>query len=343
MTLIDRIKWDAPSDSAIVWKYKSDAIRIGAQLIVNESQEAIFFKGGKALDTFGPGTHTLSSGNLPMLGTLIGLPFGGETPFSAEVWFINKTAKRDLKWGTKSSIQVVDPVYKYPVSVAAFGRWGMRISNAKSFLLQLIGTQGSSPSQEYINSDRVEEYFIGEIVQRLSDALAKFFVEQKIPVFEANAHLNDLSKSVANNISPELERFGIEVVNFNVERISISDDDTKKLQEVLLRRVEIEQISQAEVGPAYSTMRTFDVLEKSAENEGGLSGQLLSGGLGLGVGLSAGLPLGKKLGRAMDVEPQQQKGDDQVAKLQKLRQLLDANLITEEEFNAQKRKVLDSL
>lgn len=79
MALIDRIKYNAPSDDAVVWKYDSEDIRLGAQLIVNESQEAIFFKGGKALDTFGPGTHTLSSGNIPLLGKLINLPFGGKT------------------------------------------------------------------------------------------------------------------------------------------------------------------------------------------------------------------------------------------------------------------------
>jgi membrane protease subunit (stomatin/prohibitin family) len=74
---------------------------MGAQLIVNESQEALFFKGGKALDVFGPGTHTLSSSNVPILQKLINLPFGGQTPFTAEVWFVNKTVKRNLKWEPK--------------------------------------------------------------------------------------------------------------------------------------------------------------------------------------------------------------------------------------------------
>ena len=144
MEIIDRIKYDAPSDDAIVWKFPSDQIRIGAQLIVNEAQDVVFFKAGKALDTFGPGTHTLWSGNLPLLSKLINLPVGGKTPFAAEVWYVNKTVKRDLKWGTKGPLQVIDPLYKYPVSVRAFGRWGIRVSDARSFIVQIVGTQSAS-------------------------------------------------------------------------------------------------------------------------------------------------------------------------------------------------------
>ena len=164
MAIIDRIKYDAPSDDAIVWKFPSESIRLGAQLIVNESQDAVFFKGGKALDTFGAGTHTLSSDNIPLLSKLINLPFGGKTPFTAEVWYVNKTVKRDLKWGTKGPVQVIDPMYNYPVSVRAFGRWGMRINDARSFVVQMVGTQTSSDLSRkgYIGSERVEEYFVGK-------------------------------------------------------------------------------------------------------------------------------------------------------------------------------------
>src|SRR5208283_4379891 len=238
MALIDRIKYDAPSDDAVVWKFPSEDIRLGAQLIVNESQEVVFFKGGKALDTFGAGTHTLSSGNLPLLRKLVNLPFGGKTPFSAEVWYVNKTVKRDMKWGTKGPIQVIDPLYNYPVSVRAFGRWGMRVIDARSFIVQIVGTQTSSSSKGYIGSERIEEYFVGEIVQRLSDALAKFFVENNISIFQVSARINDLSAFISSDISPEFQRFGIEVVNFNVERISIPEEDQKKFQEILGRRME---------------------------------------------------------------------------------------------------------
>ncbi len=344
MALIDRIKFDSPSDDAIVWKFPSEDIRLGAQLIVNESQEAVFFKGGKALDTFGAGTHTLSSDNLPLLRKLINLPFGGKTPFSAEVWYVNKIARRDLKWGTKGPIQVIDPLYNYPVSVRAFGRWGMRVIDSRNFIVQIVGTQTSSAAKGYIGSDRIEEYFVGEIVQRLSDALAKFFVESDVSVFQASARMNDLSAFISNDITPEFQRFGIDIVNFNVERISIPEEEQKKFQEILGKRMEIDQISQARAGQAYTTMRTFDTLEKAAENEGGGAGQLMGAGLGLGAGLGAGVPIGQQVGGAMNVNPEQQaQSDDPMAKLQKLKQMLDAGLITQEEFDQKKKQILDSI
>ena len=132
MALIDCIKFDCPVDDILVWKYPSENLTLGTQLIVNQSQEAIFVKGGKALDVFGPGTHTLSTGNLPFLQKLINLPFGGKTPFTAEVWFVNKTIKRGLKWGTKGPVQVLDPIYMYPVNLRAFGEWGLRVTLCQS-------------------------------------------------------------------------------------------------------------------------------------------------------------------------------------------------------------------
>lgn len=343
MAMVDRIKYEAPSDDAIVWKYSSEAIKIGSQLIVNESQEAVFYKGGKALDIFGTGTHTLSSGNLPLLNKLINLPFGGHTPFSAEIWYVNKTVKRDLKWGTKGPIQIIDPVYNYPVSIRAFGRWGMRINDSRSFLVQIVGTQKNTSGKSYFGSDRIEEYFVGEIIQRLSDALSKYFVEKGVSVFQVSARINELSTFIAEAITPEFGRFGIEISNFNVERISIPEDEQKKFQEILGKRMEIDQISQARVGQAYTTLRTFDTLEKAAENEGGNIGQLLGAGLGLGAGMGAGVPIGYQIGSMMTVQPEQTQADDSIAKLKQIKQLLEFGLITQDDFDKKKQQILESI
>ncbi|MCT7634743.1 SPFH domain-containing protein [Aliarcobacter butzleri] len=345
MALIDRIKYDAPSDDVIVWKYPHEDIKLGAQLIVNESQEAILFKGGKALDTFGPGTHTLSSGNIPLLNKIINLPFGGDTPFTAEVWYINKTVKRNLKWGTKGSIQLIDPLYNYPVSVRAFGIWGMRINDSRSFITQIIGSQSFSNSKNYIGTERVEDYFIGEIVQRLQDALSKYFIHKNISAFQANAYINELSSFISNDISREFDRFGIEIVNFNIERISIPEDEMKKFQEILGKRMEIDQISQAKVGQAYTAMRTFDTLEKAAENDS-TAGGIFGAGLGLGLGVGAGVPIGQQLGEQMNINSQTQTGDDTdeiMKKMNKLKQLFNNNLITEDEYNQKRKQLLEMI
>jgi membrane protease subunit (stomatin/prohibitin family) len=334
MAFIDRIKFDAPSDMILVWKFPSEELKLGAQLIVNQSQEAAFVKSGQILDIFGPGRHTLSTGNIPMLTKLVNLPFGGETPFTAEVWYVNKIVKRDLTWGTKTPIQIIDPVYGYPVSIRAYGQWGIHINDSHSFLKQIVGTMKLADAQ------KVEDYFIGEILQQLSDMLAKFFVEQKLSVFQANAKLNELSAITAESLRPEFARFGIQLVNFNVQNISIPKEEQQKFQEILGKRMEIEQISQANVGTAYTTMRTFDTLEKAAVNSG-TAGSLLAGGLGLGLGTGAGYQAGQQLGKAITHPPDIQAAEGIEGKLKKLKNLLDAGLITQEDFDSKKQKILE--
>src|ERR1035437_2620179 len=102
MATIDRGKYDSTSDEVLVFKFPSEELKLGSQLIVNQSQEAVFVKGGEVFDIFPPGTHPLSTGTLPLLSKLVNLPFGKQTPFTAEVWFVSRTVKRDLRWGTKS-------------------------------------------------------------------------------------------------------------------------------------------------------------------------------------------------------------------------------------------------
>jgi membrane protease subunit (stomatin/prohibitin family) len=334
MALVDRIKHDAPNDARLVWKYDSEEIKLGAQLIVNQSQEAVFVKGGQALDVFGPGTHTLSTGNIPLLNKLVKLPFGGQTPFTAEIWYVNKTVKRDLTWGTRTPIQIIDPVYNYPVSIRSYGQWGIRIDDSRSFVAQMVG------SMRFADSGKIEDYFIGEILQRLSDSLAKYFVEKNVSAFQANAKLNELSTLTMEAIQPEFARFGVEIVNFNVQNISIPKEEQQKFQEILGKRMEIDQIGQARVGAAYTTMRTFDTLEKAAGSQG-TAGSLLAGGLGLGLGVGAGIPAGQQM--AQSLSPPAAAPVDIAGKLQKLKALLDAGLITQEDFAGKKQKILEEL
>jgi membrane protease subunit (stomatin/prohibitin family) len=333
--LVDRIKFDAPSDEVLVWKFPSEDIRLGSQLIVNQSQEALLLKGGQLFDLFGPGRHTLTTANLPLLNNSVNLLFGDKTPFPAEVWFINRTVKRDLKWGTQSPLPLIDPTYNYPISVRAFGRWGIRVQDSRTFVAHIVGSQLGA------DSARVMEYFIGELQQRFSAAVARFIHEQRTSIFKINANLDELSQYSATLMRPEFARFGVELTNFNVERVSIPDNELAKFQEVFGRRMEIEQISEAKVGHAYTTMRTFDTLEKAAENPGGGAGALLAGGLGLGVGVGAGVPLGRTLGESMSTAAEN--GPDAVARLQSLARMLKESLISQKEFDAKKKAILDEL
>lgn len=344
MALVDRVKFNSPDDSVLVWKFPSEELSLGTQLIVNQSQEAVFVKSGQVVDVFGPGTHTLSTGNLPLLNNIVNFPFGGKTPFTAEIWYINKTAKRDLKWGTNGPIQIIDPLYNFPVSVRSFGKWGIRVENSRSFVTQLVGTL------RFADSEKIEEYFSGEILQRLSDALAKYFVEKRVPVLHVAAKLNELSLFVQGDISPEFDRFGIEIVNFNVERVSIPPEEQQRFQDIMAKRLEMEALSQVQVGQGYVTAKSFETLEKAAENQGA-AGSLLAGGLGLGMGLGGGVVAGQQLAQNMNVHPAAPTQstpasltpDDPIAKLGKLKTLLDGGLISKEDYDKKKNEVLSTL
>ncbi len=337
MALIDRVKYDALDDTSFVWKYPSEDLTIGSQVIVNQGQEVIFVKGGQALDLFEPGTHTLSTGNIPLLNKLINLPFGGNTPFTAEVWFINKTVKRDLKWGTPSPIQIMDSTLGFPVSARSFGKWGARIENSRSFVTQIVGSQLTADDR------KISDYFIGEIVQKLSNIIATAININKVSVLQITASLNELSKFASELIKKEFERFGLEVVNFNIESINIPEEEMEKIQNVFEKTLEAKELSKVQVGGAFSAIKTFEVLNAAADNPSDGAG--VGAFLGAGIGLGAGLPLGSQMGQQMDVSGNQNKEDspDPSERLKKLKELLDQELITEDQFSQKREEILKEL
>lgn len=336
MALIDVIKNDTPSDKFIVWKYPNEELKISSQLIVGEGQQAIFVKGGEALDTFGPGTHTLTTGNLPLINKLVNLPFGGDTPFSAEIWFVATTVKRDLKWGTANPIPLMDKSLGFPVSVRAYGKWGIRVKDSRSFLVQFVG------SQDYADDEKIHSYLIGEINQKVGDLLGEQ-LRDGMPILEINAELNELSQEANNNIKDEFAKYGLEVVNFNIENINIPKEDLDQIQEVLQKTFEAKELSKVELGQSYSAIKSFEILKDAATNEsdGGV-GAMMSAGIGLG----AGLPLGQQMGRNMTVESEANPGtpsNDIGSKLKDLKNLFEEGLIDEDQYKEKQSELLDQL
>ena len=137
MAIIDVVKWNG-TPSILAWKFPSEELSTWTQLVVNETQEAYLVKEGVYQGPFRAGRHTLSTENIPLLRNLIGIPFGGRSPFSAEVWFVNLITNLDIKWGTADPIQLQDPEYKIMVPVRAYGQYGIKISDPKRFLLKLV-------------------------------------------------------------------------------------------------------------------------------------------------------------------------------------------------------------
>ena len=295
MAIIDVVKYQS-DDSEFVWKFPSQDLRLGTQLVVNTSQKAFFVKGGKLYDEFESGTHTLKSSNIPILNKLINLPFGGDSPFQAEVWYVNLISKLDNKWGTPTPIQLEDPKYNVIVPVRAFGQFGMSIEDPRKFLEALVGNMTD------FSTLKIVEYFKGKVISSLTSAIGKKIVLEGVSVLQMHVLLDDLSEYCKERIKEEFSRYGIRIENFYIMSINIPEDDPSviKLKESkdLAARVNIAGKD------IYHADRSYDVLDKAAQNEGTLGGTM-GAGLGLGMGFGMGNIMGNMAGN-MNVGQNQQ-------------------------------------
>jgi len=287
MALIDVVDWkNKPGE--IIYRFQEGAISLGAQLIVMENQEAILFKEGRALDAFGPGRHTLKTGNIPILEKLVNLPFGGKTPFPAEVYFINKTEIPNLKWGTKQPIQLLDPTYNIAVPIRAFGAYSIRIKDTKSFLMMAIGTW------QAFNTDSVGTALRDQIIlPKLQDLIAEFMIKQNVTVLKLAAYYDEIGTSGKAKIADDFTTYGIELVRFAIESINIPEEDesVKRLKKALADKAEINIMGSEE----YKMRRTFDTMEKAASSEGG-AGNMMGAGMGFAMGGQMGQMMGQTMG-----------------------------------------------
>ena len=295
MALIQVVQFDPDLDphTVLAWRYrnpedpgKSDELGTWAQLVVAEAQEAVLFRNGQALDLYGPGRYTLSTANMPLLSRLVNLPFGGESPFKAWVWFVNRVHSLDVKWGTATPIQLQDPKYGVLLPVRSYGQFGVRIQDSRKFLLKLVG------AVPQFDKDALAKYFRGILLTRMHDLISAYLIHRKISVVEVNAYLDEISEEMQEKVRGMFEEYGMEVLNFFVNSINVPEEDpaVAELKSTLAERARMEVL-----GYSYQQMRSFDALEKAAANEGG--GSLVNAGLGLGVGVGLGGAFGQMAGK----------------------------------------------
>jgi membrane protease subunit (stomatin/prohibitin family) len=286
MALVEVVKYDGGPD-VFAWKFPSDELGTWTQLIVNESQEAILFKGGQALDVFAAGRHTLSTANIPILNRLVNLPFGGQSPFKAEVWYINRVHSLDIKWGTQTPIQLQDPKYGVFIPVRAFGQFGIQIGESKKFITKLVGTMPVLDKNNIIN------FFRGLYLTKAKDAISSYLIKKGISALEINAYLVEISDFLKDSIRPTLNEYGIKLINFYVNDISVPEDDTAviKLKDALAKKAEMNIL-----GYTYAQERSFDTLEGAATNPGAAQSGIMGAGIGLGMGLGVGGTMGNQMG-----------------------------------------------
>lgn len=280
MAIIEVVKYDGPA-GVFAWKYPNQELGTWTQLIVNESQEAILFKGGQALDSFTAGRHTLSTANIPLLSNVVNLPFGGKSPFTAEVWFVNKLNSMNVKWGTSAPLQLQDPKYKIMVGVRAFGQFGVRVDDPRKFLLKLVGTLPLFDQETMVN------YFRGLLMSNINELISSYLVHKKISILEINAYVVEISKHIQGRLASSFLDNGIELNNFFIDSINIPDDDpaTVRLKEALAKKAEMDII-----GFTYQQERSFNTMEEAAGNPGNIGAGMMNTGLGLGMGFGLAGP-----------------------------------------------------
>ncbi len=271
------------NDFELCKKFPSDDLRIGTQVVVYPTQIAFFVKGGKIYDRFESGTYTIKTSNIPLLNKVLNLPFGGESPFKAEVWYINLTTKMDLKWGTPTPIQLEDPKYNVIVPVRAYGQYGIKVIDPESFLLSLIGNVTD------FSADKVHEYFKGLMLANINNSISQKIAADSVSILDINSHLIEMSQYCADAINRYFVDYGLQITNFSFVSINVPQNDPSviKLKEAkdLSARLKIAGRD------IYQMERSFDVLEKAAANQGA-GGDMVA----LGAGLSAGMGVGASIG-----------------------------------------------
>jgi membrane protease subunit (stomatin/prohibitin family) len=359
MAIIDVLKYDGPNN-VLVWKWRSksntsreEELRLGTQLIVNQSQEACFVKGGQLLDVFGPGTHTLSSKNLPILSSIIGLAFGGDSPFKAEVYYINKSVSMDAKFGL-IPFNMIEPNFKVPIPITSRGSFALTVSDSKSFLNKLVGTVAE------IDTITISKYFRGVITEATKNAITKIAKEQVLSPLELESIVFEVATAVKGLISNTILEYGLELKLFNIEAIPIIDDDprVKKIVEEYQRLMTEDAAERmrlkrrAENLDVYRIERSFDTSEKVAENMGGGIGGDGGNIVGTMIGLGMANPLANTMGVMMHQNTQNALNNNPIANssydeiielLRKLGELKSLGVLTDQEFDLKKTELLSKI
>ncbi len=317
MAITDVIKYEG-DNKTFVWKYPRNDFNMGSELIVRESQEALFFYNGELLDKFGPGKHILETENMPLAKGFLKLATGGKNPFVAELYFINMTEQMAIRWGTDSKISYLDPVYDFPLEIGACGELSVSVDNSAKLLIKLVGTE------KVLSQEKLTSYFRAILMNRVKSVISSEIIKNKIGIFEIDSHLNELSNSVHKEVSNDFLQYGLNLNLFLITTVlkPVEDRNYLKFKDLYARQhtdvmeaelkqklslIEQETISKQVVMHAeavakkrelenytYQQEKGFEVAKKMAENEA--VGEMNNVGMGLGMMMGVGSEVGKTVG-----------------------------------------------
>lgn len=251
----------------------SGDFRIGSQLIVRAAQSAVFFRDGKALDTFGPGRHTLTTANIPLVVDVIGKAFGGETPFKAEVYFVSMREFANQKWGTPQPILVRNPGMGLGLALLqSFGTYGVQVADAQQFVTQLVGAQGAYGMRDI--QDRLRAILLSSLQDLLGETTEASNVPELIGLIE------EIGAGVRAKCQDDFRALGLTLKAFYIESLKPSDKSAEELRDMGMLDIQ-----------TYTQLQAADAMRDAAQNP--------SGGAGLTAGIGAGMGIGSAISEAV--------------------------------------------
>ena len=218
------IKYEGDNET-LVWKHPIEDFNFGSQLIVHESQEAIFFRDGQALDLFGAGRYTLQTQQLPLLEKIYKLPTDTEGTFHSEVYFVNLATQMGVKWGTDSKVRLFDPASGLHIEIGASGEFNIRVTDSRKLLLKVVGTTGGLLQEQLLGIGNGKGFFRSMVMTQVKSYLAQTIKENTINILEIDEHLMALSGALRERINAALDEYGLTMPEFYVSRIVTPDDD----------------------------------------------------------------------------------------------------------------------
>ena len=321
MAIAEVIKYEG-DNSTFIWKHPCEDFNTTSQLIVHESQEAIFFMNGQALDLFGPGRYTLETQNIPLLKKFTNIPTDGKTPFHCEVYFINKTEQMAIKWGTDSRVQYIEPTYRFPLSIGASGEMSLSVSDSRKLLINLVGTE------RVLERNQLTNFFRAFLMTKVKTYIAQEMRSSAINIFEIDEQLESFSAAIKAKLDDDFLDYGVNLKRFFVTVIVKPDGDPQyekfkelhfrqyadiaeaKLRQqtdVIYAQTEAQKVvidsqaqatKRAQEGYTYQQERGFDVAQDVARNEA--VGQFTNMGVGLGTMAGVGGAVGGVVGGAIN-------------------------------------------
>jgi membrane protease subunit (stomatin/prohibitin family) len=320
------IQWESPQEHELFYKFteNGDELKNASKLILQEGQGCIFTHEGKIEGVFDEaGLYELATNNKPFITTMKKFMNFFESEHKVGIWFYRKADMLNIRWGTKIPITYNDPVYLFPVNLRGFGNYSIKITNPKGFFSNVIGGQ-----ERYYVSD-LQEIFLSRITQPISNYLAN----AKFSYAEIDANIETIAKDAQEKTITIFEDLGFQLLDFRIEGTSFDEGTNKRIESISDVHAEVQAAKLA--GIDYAEMQKLKALKDAAKNEGAV---------GTSMGMFAGMNFGNTINQANQQQSQPtSNADDPMAKLKKLKDMFEMELITEEELNAKKKEILDTL